>query len=443
MLSNHFLDPPWKLSPPKTLILLNANVICPLTSRAIPSQTVTLSNGSVQSITRYEPEYTYVSSPSETVIDLTGKYLCPGLIDSHVHICAVPGTSTLGELFSIPLEVGRLRETYQVKAMLKRGFTSVRDCGGGSLALKEEIENGLISGPRLFLSGQALSQTGGHGDSRGPHTSNSCCSVLPISRLVDGVPACLSAARSELHSGASFIKIMSGGGVASPTDKLESLQFTPEEIRAITSAAEGAGTYVTAHAYTPRAIRHAVDNGVMGIEHGNLMDDSTARYMAERDVFLTPTLVTYAAMAMDEFAGYIPAGSQSKNSGVLEAGLRALKIAHDAGVTMLFGTDLLGPMTVLQTKEFELRKKVLSSKEILKHATTNPARRLGMEKVLGQVREGFAADMLVLNENPLDDVTLFDRPEKHLLAVIKDGRVEFSQWREMSEERSDMKSFIE
>jgi imidazolonepropionase-like amidohydrolase len=439
----HPLEPPWKPSSHKTYILLDTNIICPITSRSIPAQTVILSGGLIHSITPYEPDYTYVSSPHEIVIDLTGKYLCPGLIDSHVHICAVPGTLTLGELFSIPSEVGRLREPFQVREMLKRGFTSVRDCGGGSLALKEEIENGLISGPRLFLSGRALSQTGGHGDIRGPHTTASCCSGLPIARLVDGVPSCLSAARSELHSGASFLKVMSGGGVASPTDKLESLQLTPEEIRAITSVAEGAGTYVTAHAYTPRAIRHAVENGVTGIEHGNLLDEGTARCMAEKDVFLTPTLVTYAAMAMDEFAGYIPAGSQSKNEGVLEAGLMALKIAHEAGVTMLFGTDLLGPMTVLQTKEFELRKRVLGSKEILKHATINPARRLGLEKVLGQVKEGFAADLLVLNENPLDDVTLFDRPEKHLLAVIKEGRVEFSQWKEMSEDVREVKSFIE
>ncbi|EPE28173.1 Metallo-dependent hydrolase [Glarea lozoyensis ATCC 20868] len=437
------LQPPWKLSPPKTYILQNATIICPLTSRLIPHQTLKLSHGRITSITPYEEDYDLVSHPHEITLDLTGRYISPGLIDSHVHICAVPGPPTLSDLFNLPADVGKLQEPYLLRQMLQRGFTSVRDCGGATLTLKEGVESGLIRGPRLFLAGKALSQTGGHGDTRGAHDVSTCCSSLQLARRVDGVASCLHGAREELRRGASFLKIMSGGGVASPTDKLESIQFTPEEVRAITTVAEQAGTYVTAHAYTPRTIRHAVENGVTGIEHGNLLDEATARMMSERGVFLTPTLVTYSAMGMEEFEGYVPAGSQEKNEGVLEAGLKALKIAHDAGVTMLFGTDLLGPMGMLQTKEFGLRRRVLSSSEILKHATVNPAKRLGMESELGQVREGFVADLLILNANPLDDIEFLDRPEKHLLAVIKDGRVEFSQWKELREDVVEAKLFIE
>lgn len=229
-------------------------------------------------------------------------------------------------------------------------------------------------------------------------------------------------------------EIMAGGGVASPTDALDSVQFTGAEIRAIVEVARNAGTYVTAHAYTPRAIRHAVENGVSGIEHGNLLDEETARYLSEKGVYLTPTLVTYRELASEHWTGFLNEEQRKKNVLVLEEGLKSLRIAREAGVVMCFGTDLLGPLTAKQTGEFALRAKALSSEEILRSATVNPARRVGKEDVLGQVKEGFVADLLVLNENPLEDVTVFDRPEKHLLAVIKEGRVYHSRWSKLPQD---------
>lgn len=326
------------------------------------------------------------------------------------------------------------RQPFVVQEMLRRGFTSVRDCGGASLALKQAIEEGTIQGPRLFIAGHALSQTGGHGDSRAAHDTSECCGPISISMVCDGVPACIKAARQELRTGADFIKIMTGGGVASPTDKLDSVQFTKDEVRAVTEVARNANTYVTAHAYTPRSIRHAVENGVSGIEHGNFIDEETARFMAERDVFLTPTLITYSVMASPEFRGFLPIESEAKNAEVLKQGLRSLQIASDAGVTICFGTDLLGPMGVAQTKEFALRSQVLSSKAILQSATINPAKRAGLSDFLGQIKEGFVADLLILNENPLEDITIFDKPEKHMLAVIKDGRVFHSRWSKLPQD---------
>lgn len=326
------------------------------------------------------------------------------------------------------------RQPFVVQEMLRRGFTSVRDCGGASLALKQAIAEGAIQGPRLFIANHALSQTGGHGDSRGSHEHGECCGPVALGMVCDGVPACIKAAREELRTGADFIKIMAGGGVASPTDKLENVQFTGEEVRAISEVARNANTYVTAHAYTPRSIRHAVLNGVTGIEHGNFIDEETARFMADRDVFLTPTLITYSVMASPEFKGFLPVESEAKNEEVLRLGLRSLKIAKDAGVTICFGTDLLGPLGVAQTKEFALRNQVLSPKEILQSATVNPARRAGLSDFLGQIKEGFAADLLILNENPLADISIFDKPEKHLLAVIKDGRVFYSRWSKLPQD---------
>lgn len=425
---------PWKLGPQKTYVFKNASLVDTVNGSILPNRTVKISSGIIESVSITEDQYYIIESSSETTIDLKGKYLCPGLFDNHVHLWAVPGEGTLGGMYQLDNEVVMSRQPFVCQQMLRRGFTSVRDCGGATLALKQAIEDGVIQGPRLFIAGHALSQTGGHGDSRGPHNHTECCEPVALGRVCDGVPACIKAAREELRTGADFIKIMSGGGVASPTDKLENVQFTGVEVRAITEVARNANTYVTAHAYTPRSIRHAVDNGVSGIEHGNFIDAETARYMAERDVFLTPTLITYSAMASPEFPGFLPIESETKNEQVLKLGLKSLQIASDAGVTICFGTDLLGPMGIVQTKEFALRAQVLSNKAVLQSATINPARRAGLSDYLGQVKEGFAADMLILNEDPLHDISIFDKPEKHMLAVIKDGRIFHSRWSKLPQD---------
>jgi len=182
-----------------------------------------------------------------------------------------------------------LRQPYLVRQMLSRGFTSVRDCGGAGNAMKQALDEGLHVGPRLFISGHGISQTGGHGDLRSSEDAEyACCggNIRGLGRIADGVDQCLHAAREELRRGADFIKIMVSGGVVSPTDRLSNLQYTPEEIRAFVRVASDGGTFVTAHAYTPAAIRNAVANGVLGIEHGNLIDEATAKFMAEKGAFL-------------------------------------------------------------------------------------------------------------------------------------------------------------
>jgi imidazolonepropionase-like amidohydrolase len=436
---------PWKPQLQNTYIFKNANLVDPVSGTILSNRTVKISSGLINFVTPTEKDYIIVPSTSEFTIDLTGKYLCPGLIDNHVHISAVPGEKNLGDLFGLDVTISTIRQPYVCQQMLRRGFTSVRDCGGATLALKEAISEGLIQGPRLFIAGHALTQTGGHGDPRGPHNHDDCCggTVMALGRLCDGVPECIKAAREELRTGADFIKIMAGGGVASPTDKLENVQFTAEEVRAISTVAKNSNTYVTAHAYTPRSIRHAIENGATGIEHGNLIDEDTAKYMAERDIFLTPTLITYAEMASPEFPGFLPIESETKNAEVLQAGMRSLEIASKAGVTICFGTDLLGPLGIAQTKEFALRAKALSPKAILQSATINPARIFGLSDFLGQIKTDFAADMLILNENPFDDISIFDHPEKHVLAVIKDGRVFHSRWSKLPQDAVDSVPMIE
>ncbi|TQS33267.1 hypothetical protein Golomagni_06395 [Golovinomyces magnicellulatus] len=318
-----------------------------------------------------------------------------------------------------------LRQPFVCNQMLTRGFTTARDCGGASQALKVALADGIFPGPRLFIAGHALSQSGGHGDHRSSMDETQCCGghTQAVGRLCDGVPECLKFAREELRCGADFLKIMGGGGVSSPNDRIEHLQFTDEEIQAITAVARNCGTYTTCHAYTPQAIRHAIKNGVKGIEHGNLLDEETAQLMKKEGVYLTPTLVTYFAMASQEFSHFLSPTSAKKNKEVLDGGLRALKIAKDAGVTICFGTDLLGGMVKMQTKEFVLRSQVLSAKDILQSATVNAAHMLQREHDLGQIKPGFQADLLVLAQDPLKDIGSLDEPEKNILAVIQDGRV--------------------
>lgn len=231
------------------------------------------------------------------------------VIDCHVHLATPPGEDGLKDTMNQDPDTALLRQPYLAHEILKRGFTTIRDCGGAGLDIKQALAEGLFPGPRLFTSGHGISQTGGHGDLRSSKdTEYACCggNTHGLGRIADGVEQCLHAAREELRQGADFIKIMVSGGVVSPTDRLKNLQYTVDEIRAFIQVAKDSGTYVTAHAYTPSAIRNAVENGVLGIEHGNLIDGPTAKLMAEKGAFLTPTLVTYATMASSQFGSFLP-----------------------------------------------------------------------------------------------------------------------------------------
>jgi imidazolonepropionase-like amidohydrolase len=309
--------------------------------------------------------------------------------------------------------------------MLRRGFTSVRDAGGADWGLAQAVERGLIRGPRLFFAGRTLSQTGGHGDFRPREDAPSLCGCQILSsgfsHVADGVAAVRKAAREELRRGAHQIKIMASGGVASPTDPIWNVQYSGEEMRAIVEEAQGWRTYAMAHAYTPEAITRAVDAGVRTIEHGNLIDRATAEHMARAEAFLVPTLVTY--FAIDELGRALgfPAASQRKVKDVLDAGLASLEIARDAGVPVGFGTDLLGETHEQQSREFRIRAQVSSPLEILQSATLVNARILGREGELGTLEPGALADLLVVDGNPLEDLSLLEDQGKHLALVMKGG----------------------
>ena len=365
-----------------------------------------------------------IKAPQAAAIDCGGRTLMPGLIDSHVHV-------TLSEVFirqleNIPLTLMTARAMVAMRAMLERGFTTVRDTGGADWGLKAAAEQGLIDGPRLFIAGRALGPTGGHADGRrrtDPGSSCQCCNALSFTMgIADGESNVRKAVREEMRQGCDHVKLMLSGGVASPYDPLDSMQFSLGEVQAAVEEAHAFGRYVCAHAYTPQAIARAAQAGVRTIEHGNLIDDASARLMAEKGMLLIANLVAYYAMRERAAEFGMPPEMLAKNDLVIDGGLRSLEICKRAGVPVAYGTDLLGPLQVEQSREFVLRSQVLSPLEIIRSATLVGARVLRQEGRLGCLRPGALADLLVIEGNPLQNLGLFEKAEQSLLAIMKGGR---------------------
>jgi imidazolonepropionase-like amidohydrolase len=364
-----------------------------------------------------------ITSSTAEAIDLKGRTLMPGLIDAHVHVLAVD--AALARLSDRPVTLLTLQAAKVLEGMLQRGFTTIRDAGGADGGLAEAVEQGLVQGPRIFPSGSALSQTGGHGDVR-PRTQSvvtcACCEGgAALSRIADGVTECRRAARDELRKGATQIKIMSSGGVASPYDPIWNLQYSEEEVRAIVEEAQAWHTYVLAHAYSPEAIRRSIDFGVRSIEHGNLIDRATAEHVAGAEAFVVPTLVTYDALhRYGRELGFTEA-NMAKLAEVREAGLGSLEILQTAGVKIGYGTDLLGPMHRYQSREFVIRAEAMSPFDIICSATIVNAELLNHTGELGVIAPGARADLICVDGDPLADISLLDGQGEHLTHIMKDG----------------------
>ena len=355
--------------------------------------------------------------------DLKGKALLPGLIDCHVHVTAVH--HDVLQLAMQPPSLITAQSKDVLQGMLLRGFTTVRDACGADFGLQEAVERGIFAGPRLFIAGRPLTQTGGHGDGRpkGARTMFCTCAGLGFAGAVaDGVAEVRRAAREQLRNGANHIKVMAGGGVMSPTDPIEGTQYSIEELRAACEEAEAANTYVMAHAYSPRAIERAVRAGVRSIEHGNLLDEKSARTMKECGAMLVPTLATYAALGAEGGNLKLPLNQMEKLKRVQQRGVAAIRIAKAAGVPIAFGTDLLGDMHSRQSTEFALRLPAMTPVEILQSATSVAAQLIGQAGKLGVIAPGASADLLVVAGDPTKDLAPLQAPERGLLAVMKAGR---------------------
>ncbi|MGY0489816.1 amidohydrolase family protein [Streptomyces sp. WG-D5] len=357
------------------------------------------------------------------VLDVRGGFVLPGLIDAHVHVTAfTAGLSALGDT---PPSYVTAQAARIMGAMLDRGFTTVRDMAGADFGLARAQEEGLVRGPRLAFGGKALSQTGGHGDNRGAgtllHDDHPCCAA--VGRIADGTDAVRLAARDELRKGAHHIKVMASGGVASPTDRIDSTQYSPAELRAAVEEAEAANRYVAAHAYTARAVNRALEAGVRSVEHGNLIDDRSVELLVERGAFLVPTLVTYWALKKEGREFGLSEDSWRKVDEVLGAGLGAVERAARGGARIAYGSDLLGGMHRHQNEEFRIRSEVQKPLDVIRSATSVAAELLGMSGEIGTLAAGARADLLVLDSDPLADIAALAEPARHQVAVVQGGRV--------------------
>ncbi|AQS50186.1 peptidase M38 [Thioclava sp. JM3] len=379
--------------------------------------TVVVKGDRIDSIGHPAPE-------SAKVVDLGGRTLMPGLIDSHFHVVA--HSLDLWGNVTAPDSLAALRAAKIMEELLDRGFTTVRDLGGADLGLVRAVEDGLVDGPDLVICGKGLSMTGGHTDLRArtdirPDAMGWRLANMGV--LVDGVDNIRFTCRKMLKEGAKFIKVMANGGVSSPNDPIDSIQYSRDEILAMVEEAENANTYVSAHVYHDKAIRRCVELGVKSLEHCNLITAETAKMAAEAGCFAVPTLVAYEGLKLEGAALGLGASEQAKIDIVRDKGLESLAIMRDAGLPMAFGTDLLGKLRKYGGMEFDILAKVLSPAEILRSVTQIGAMACMRDGEIGVIAEGARADFIVVDGDPFADVTLLGRPEETLRMVVKSGRV--------------------
>jgi imidazolonepropionase-like amidohydrolase len=408
-----------------SLLFINARVFDGRNGDCGEGLSVRVAHGLIQEISA-----TPLPAPEGTlVIDCGGGTLMPGLIDCHVHAfandVAVARIESAGEAYRTAHAVRMLGHA------LACGFTTVRDIGGGNHSLWRALADGLVRGPRYFYAGKILSMTGGHGDFRPiderPRYEALCgcagAGANMFAVIADGIDEVLRATREELRQGAHCIKIMGSGGVASPTDPIWMNQYREDEIRAIVNECTERRTYVSAHCHPASAVRRCVEFGVRCIEHATLIDDDTARFVAERGAFIVPTMSIIFALVEQGRALGFPPQSQAKVEQVFEQAISGLEAMRRAGVRLAYGTDLLGSTYTDQCREFTLRAKVFTPLEILRQATSTAAELLMMEGRIGCIAPGAEADLLLVDGDPLADIGLLAANGHHLRAIVRAGEL--------------------
>ncbi len=415
---------------PAAVIIENVRIFNGTSDRLSPPSHVLVLGNVISRISA-----TPVAAPpnaSVTRIQGAGRTLMPGLIDAHTHLmfASVPAAAALTSDMGF-LTVAAVKTAND---MLLRGFTSVRDLGGPTLGLKRGIDAGLVPGPRIWPSGAFISQTGGHGDFRLPSElparpgEFTFTERIGAAAIADSPETVRVRAREQLALGASQLKLMAGGGVSSSYDPLDVTQYTVEEIRAAVQAAENWGTYVTVHAYTPRAVQQAIEAGVKCIDHGHLLDDATAKLMADKGVWwsLQPFL--------DDRPSPFPEGSPNrlKQLEMFGGTDAAYALAKKYTIKTAWGTDALFDAQVSALQGAQLAKMVrwYTPAQALRMATADNAELLALSGLrspypgkLGVVQKDALADLLLVDGDPLQDITLLADPAQTLLVVMKDGKI--------------------
>lgn len=359
------------------------------------------------------------------VIDCGGRTLMPGLIDAHVHLAAIDLDA--GAEVALPPAVIALKIARLIEDTLQAGFTSVRDAGGLDWGFKDAVNRRLIRGPRLFISGPFLSQTGGHGDNQRPRTAREPFKAIhgltTETILADGPDEVRKAAREALRRGADQIKVMASGGAASPTDELDHVQFSVAELAAAVDVAGAVGSYVLAHAYGPKAIQNCLEAGVRSIEHGNFLDEKTADRMLEKeDTYLVPTVITYELLSRYEPGKGWSADNVRKIRQGLTGAYDSLGLAYEKGLKIGSGSDVLAEMQGEKGKEIACQARVMGAMNAIIAATRTNAGLLRIDNTVGTVEEGKQADLILLDQDPLADPSIFGEPD-HVRLVVLGGEV--------------------
>jgi imidazolonepropionase-like amidohydrolase len=407
-----------------SILFQNARIFDGHSADCAEGMNVLVAGGRIQEISS-QP----LTTANARVIDVAGRTLMPGLIDAHIHAFAsdvsVQKIESMGEAYRTAHAVRMLR--FAVSC----GFTTVRDIGGGNYSLYKALADKLIDGPRYFYSGKALSMTGGHGDFRQlevrPRYEALCaCSssgfiTNALCTIADGVDGCVRAAREELRQGAHCIKIMGSGGVASPTDPIWMNQFREDEIRAIVNECTERRSYVAAHCHPASAVRRSVEFGVRCIEHATLIDAETAAFVAQAGAYVVPTMTIIERLVDTGRRMGFPVQSQEKAEFAWQRAIAGLDIMRSAGVKMVYGTDLLGSLYTQQCREFTLRKEVFTPLELLRQATSVAAEMMMQAGQIGCVLPGAHADLIVVDGDPLKDISLLEADGARIAVIMRAG----------------------
>lgn len=358
------------------------------------------------------------------IIDCQNQTLLPGLIDAHVHIGSVDPTFTDQQRKYFTSEL-IIKSLPIIKETLDQGFTTVRDMGGADAGFRRALAEGLTPGPRLFVCGRMLSQTGGHADGRLPTETYPPVehAAGTMSGIYDGVDAVRRASREQLRQGVDHLKVMAGGGAMSPADEIDTAQYSLDELKAIVFEAENAGKYVAAHCYSDRSIKNCIQAGVRTIEHGNLMTAFSAQAIREAGAYLVPTMVTYEMISKLGSSFGVPENNIRKINQAREKAAASLEIAFKAGVNIGSGSDLLGPMQIYKGGELELQARVMGPMGALLAATHTNSKIIRQENHLGTIEPGKIADLILIKGDPLKDINVFKEYKGNILLIIQSGRI--------------------
>lgn len=397
------------------LLLIHATLIDGNGADPVPDSWVRIENGRIRDIGAG------AHPAAVKILDCAGRALLPGLIDCHTHLAAVDFLNQITH-YSQPLLAAKTLAN--MRDALGAGYTTVRDAGFTDIGFREVVASGAAPGPRMYLASGPLSQTGGHSDFRSRHDSDpqDTDGLFHPGVLVDGVDQCRRGAREILRRGADQIKVMASGGCTSPTDDVRHPQFTVEELRAVVYEARVRDTYVMAHAYTPTSIMNCMDAGVRTIEHGNDIDEAAAAAVARTGAYVVPTIATYELMARDGACGGMPADQIEMVERVLKSAYTSLEILVAAGAKIGSGSDVLGIHQPLRSRELEFKSRILGPLDTITATTRTNAEILGRGSDLGTIDIGKIADLIIVDGDPLDDITVLAHTDR-IHYVIAAGQI--------------------